>query len=422
MDTGQVRSNQPLSDKEKVLAFCTPESEVAFSLAEFRERLQRIKARMAQAGIDTLFVSSPENMYYVSGFRANWYSAQGPRFWVGASGIAINVNADDYIHFERQHEQVVAKYTTVSRDIRVPTDRRALALKDFIIENLEQAGWLKGKVGLELWNCRPKPGYSREFQAALEAKGATVVDGTDIVNAVRRRKSPMELAYIRTAAGLGDIGMRAAKAAIRPGVTELDVYAEMTYAMAKAGGEVPAITPPVVSGPKCAATHSFASRRQIMPGDLINIDVCGVYNRYHSNLARSFSVGAPAKPVAERVAASARAFEVFAQHARPDARILTVMETMRDYYRDAGVWGNQRWIGGYELGIGFPPDWVGPFAYDLDIDLGDETFGAGTVVNFESQFYLPDAAGVSLLIDTAMFEEGRVSLLHTVERDLIIVE
>src|SRR5687767_2980996 len=83
MDTGRERSDRPLSDKEKVLAFCTPESEVAFSLAEYRERLERIKTRMAQAGIDTLFVSSPENMYYVSGFRANWYSAQGPRFWVG---------------------------------------------------------------------------------------------------------------------------------------------------------------------------------------------------------------------------------------------------------------------------------------------------------------------------------------------------
>lgn len=422
MDTARAHPGGLLSDKEKVLTFCAPESEVAFSVSEYRERLDRIKARMAQMGIDTLFVSSPENMYYVSGFKANWYSAQGPKSWVGASGIAIRVDADDYIHFERQHEQVVARYTTVSRDIRVPTDRRALALKDFIVQNLDQAGWLKGRVGLELWNYRPKPGYSREFQAALEAKGAVVVDGTDVVNAVRRRKSPMEMAYIRTAAALGDIGMRAARSAIRPGVSELDVYAEMTYAMAKAGGEAPAITPPVVSGPKCAATHSFASRRRIMPGDLINIDLCGVYNRYHSNLARSFSVGVPTKEAAERVAVSARSFDIFAQHARPDARIVDVLKTMEAYYRDAGLWGNQRWLGGYELGIGFPPDWVGPFAYDLDMDLGDETFGAGTVVNYESQFYLPDAAGVSLLIDTAMFDEGRVTLLHKVERDLIVVE
>lgn len=40
----------------------------------------------------------------------------------------------------------------------------------------------------------------------------------------------------------------------------------------------------------------------------------------------------------------------------------------------------------------------------------------------ESQFYPPDAAGVSLLIDTAMFEEERMSLPHTVERDPIIAE
>ena len=42
--------------------------------------------------------------------------------------------------------------------------------------------------------------------------------------------------------------MRAARDALAPGVTELEVYGEMVAALAKAGGENTAITQPVLFG------------------------------------------------------------------------------------------------------------------------------------------------------------------------------
>ena len=50
---------------------------------------------MVAAKIDVLFLSSPESIAYVSGFRAEWYQAQGPKAWLPASGIAIHVEHDD---------------------------------------------------------------------------------------------------------------------------------------------------------------------------------------------------------------------------------------------------------------------------------------------------------------------------------------
>ena len=47
---------------------------------------------------------------------------------------------------------------------------------------------------------------------------------------------------------------------------------------------------------------------------------------------------------------------------------LTVGELVRaarQYYDEVGIWSDAGWVGGYELGIGFPPDWVGNFVYEM---------------------------------------------------------
>ena len=55
--------------------------------------------------------------------------------------------------------------------------------------------------------------------------------------------------------------MRAARDALAPGVTELEVYGEMVAALAQAGGENPAITQPVLFGNKTNAAHALSTRR-----------------------------------------------------------------------------------------------------------------------------------------------------------------
>ena len=103
----------------------------------------------------------------------------------------------------------------------------------------------------------------------------------------------------RRAGRLCDIGLAAARDAIAPGVTELEVYGEIIRAMAAAGGENPGITLPVLSGQRANSGHALAGRKTILHGEQVNVDVCGVYNRYHCNAARSFYVGEPPQDVLE---------------------------------------------------------------------------------------------------------------------------
>ena len=48
------------------------------------------------------------------------------------------------------------------------------------------------------------------------------------------------------------------------------------------------------------------------------------------------------------------------------------------------------WLGGYEIGIAFPPDWCGNFVYDSFMEMGDARFEEGMVVNFECGFGVVD--------------------------------
>ena len=409
-------------NRELVLQQCNPAMELGFSLAEFRARLQRIRQRMSQDKIDLLWLTAPESLYYVSGYTCEWYQAQSPKQWPATSGIAIHVDHDRFIMFDTPSEQVMSRFVTCASDIRIfPIDNRRDGIA-FIMDELGAEGWLGGTVGMEFYSYRPNPAISARFRAAFEGSGCSVIDGSDILRELRWVKSPQEIAYIEHAARITDIGLEAARNAIRPGVTELDVYAEVIHAMAKAGGENPAITLPVLSGPKANTGHSLASRKVIMAGEQVNVDVCGVYWRYHANAARSFYVGEPPKDVKKYHDKSAGIFKVIAKILKPGLTVGELVTAARDYYDEAGIWSDAGWVGGYELGIGFPPDWVGNFVYEMSHDDSDKAFEARTCVNFESQFFSPRMSGITYYIDTLLFKEDRAEMPIRTPRKLIVID
>ncbi len=407
--------------KERTLKFGVPDSEVAFSREEYQRRLGTVRKRMAKAGIDLLYVTNPDHICYLSGYQAEWFQEGGPKAWSGVSGIAVHVDHDHCLHFENEDEKLVAEYTTWPGNLRImPEHDISAGFMDWVVGELAALGWVDSSVGLELYSYRPNPADSAELRALFEGKGATVVDGSDLVAGARLLKSPVEIEVIREAARIGDIGLRAGIDNIKAGMTELDVYAEIIYAMAKAGGENPAITLPVVSGKKSACFHALASRKKIEHGDIVNIDVCGVYRRYHSDVCRSVSIGEPEVEVADYIGHITGALSVASGLIRLGLPVAEFLGEMKRYYTECGLIENQWWIGGYELGISFPPDWVGAYYFDVWKDVKGDTFDAGFVSNYEANFYLPKEAGLSCMIDTMIFEEEGAGFIHDVPCQLFV--
>ncbi len=410
-------------NRDLVFDACQPESELPFTQAEFDLRLHRIRKRMEADGIDVLWLMAPESLYYVSGYKCIWYQAQSPKSWPASSGIAIHKDRDDFILFDTPSEAVMCRFVTCAKDIRIfPMGGRRDGI-GFIVDELKAEGWLSsGVLGMEFHSYRPNPAISKRFQNAFEGAGVSVTDGSDILREVRWIKSPAEIACLKKAAEITDIGLEAAKNAIRPGATELDVYSEMTYAMGKAGGEHPGITLPVNSGLKANCGHSLASRKVINAGEQVNVDISGVYNRYHANAGRAFHVGEPPKDVFEYHQLSSGVFDVIDGVLRPGLSVAELVSTTRAYYEDVGIWSDAGWVGGYELGIAFPPDWVGNYVYEMTDTDSEKVFEPGTIVNFESQFFAPRMSGITYYVDTLLFTEDYAGRPLNFQPKLVIID
>ncbi len=413
-----------LSYRDDVLQNCTPDLEVPFPQEEYDERLRKVQAQMAERGIDVLFVSAPEGINYLSGYQCEWFQAQSPKQWPATSGIAVHVDQPTFMLFDTEREWVLSRYCSCSKDTRIfPPD----SMRDgqaFIIEQLKKDGWLKGgtTVGLELWSYRPNRVLSERFEDKFTDAGARVVDGTEVLREVRWVKSPLELAAIEDAARVADAGLTAAKNAIRPGVMELEVYGEMVAALAKAGGENPAITQPVLSGKKANAAHAMSSRRKIQEGELVLVDCSGVVKRYHCNMARTYACGDPGQDVMDYAARCSASMKLLGDLIRPNLPVKELYDTMKAFYEEQGVWQDRGFIGGYEMGIAFPPDWVGNFIYDVaSTENIDRVFEPGTAVNYENQYFMPRQKGLYFMIETLCFFEDEARLMSNVSYDLEVV-
>ena len=413
---------QPGPDAVYAVEHADAMPEIAFSRREYSQRLDRVREVMQREGLDVLFLQSPESMCYLSGYESAWYQAESPVPPVTA--VAVHVDHDDFIFFDDYYHSIHTRYKSVANDIRVHGgnyDQVFLEPFEFVAAELKAAGWLPGVTGFEMGSYRPNRLYSERYQAAFEAQGATVLDATSVLREVRSVKSRQELAYMETAARIADIGLQAAADNLQPGITELELWGEIFAALTKAGGEHQAIPMLVSSGLKQVAGHALASRKVIMPGEPVFIDVAGVYNRYHVDQSRMFSIGEPDREVMNRINASVGVFQRIEEVLRPNVSVKEVNAITRAYYEETGLWGEQSYIGGYELGIAFPPDWVGAFNYGPHDMEDDRPLVPGMVVNHESQFYLPNLGGFSIVIDTIRVREHDAGFMSKFPHELVIV-
>ncbi len=390
-----------------------------FSKAEYQGRLNRVRERMAQDNIDMLFVTMPEDMCYLHGIELNWFQQNGPKAWGMNSISAVHVDHDTLIHFD-SHDDLMAA-TSAAEDIRRPQSGGGRPYEGHAME-LEAAGWLKGTVGLQYWSYRPVPARMKQLETVFEARGCPLVDGSDIMAEVRLHKSPAEIDVMMEAARICDIGLQAIMETLQPGVTELEVYGEMVRAMTRAGGGMSGLLSSIKVG-GATFLHGIASTRVVQMGDHVICDICGVKNRYHSNTARGFFVGDPPKKLADLYKMNGRAMETLAHHARAGMPLKELTKIMREFYQETGAWQMRQrgeisgYTGGYELGISFPPDWVGWWSFSVgEEDTNDWIIQERQVFNYESY-----STGSTALIDTFVHETDRCRRLSMTPADLLVV-
>lgn len=393
----------------------TPKPDLPFTEAEYKDRLRRVREVMAKNKIDLIYVTAPDSMCYLHGYSPRYFKGHGSTRFPPMTGTAIHVDHDYMIHFDCNQEKTLLFATSAIKEIRFIPD---LASQEegilIVMKGLSKEGWLGGTVGMEFWSHVPNRLVSEAFEAAFLRNGCKkIVDATKVVRSVRRIKSPQEIAYMEEATRISDLAHKAAKTILRPGITELEAYGEAVRVMTKAGGEPPAMIDGIIAG-RYLNWHGFPSRRVIQKGDLVMWEPYGVYNRYHATVMRGYYLGDPPSDLVKLYRLAGKAYDILQDVAKAGTSVSEICRALKTYYMDVGIWDLREWCGGIELGISFPPDWVGEAVWDVE----EET--EGIFLENEITYYF--GALNTLYCDVYVIEKECARRLSKIPLELIVID
>ena len=131
----------------------------------------------------------------------------------------------------------------------------------------------------------------RQFMRAVAARhrGLDVKDAHEIVDQLRARKSPAELALLRRAAEISSEGHREAMQLAEPS-HEYELQAALEHGFMRLGGARPSYGSIVGGGVHGTQLHYMRDRGELKPGDVVVMDAATEYEGYAADVTRTIPV------------------------------------------------------------------------------------------------------------------------------------
>lgn len=337
---------------------------------EFSTRIESVRRRMDEQGLDALIITDPCNLYYLIGYNA-WSFYMPQCLYITGSGQleflaremdALGARSTTWLPEEHIHHY--SEDMVHQPDVH-PFEWIAHKLRDLGIYDLPSR-----RIGLELDEDFLTPrGYLALTTSLPEC---TFVDSHELVNWVRAVKSPAELDLMRKAAKVTEKVMRTGIDAVVSGRRQCDVAADIVAAQTagtpEVGGDYPAIVPLIATGKSAGTPHLTWSDKPLVHGETTVLELCGVHSRYHVPCARTVNLGTPSAELAKMADIVAEGMTVALGAVRPGVTAESVEEAWREVLRPHGLTKASRIA--YSIGIGYPPDWG---EHTISMRPGDKT-------------------------------------------------
>ncbi|HVX74895.1 MAG TPA: Xaa-Pro peptidase family protein [Bradyrhizobium sp.] len=379
-----------------------------FELSEFRERQRRVRKVMQARGLDVLLVINPVNIMYLTGAAAKAYQVfQCLFFTTEEKPTTLMLRLGDVAEMI-DHSICDEVRGWGGRKFEDPT----VVMKDI----LAKKDLLTARIGLEMPSYYLSAHNYLKIVAALS--DAKVSDETYLIERLKFVKSPAELAYIRQAAEIADIGMNTIGAGLKLGATEREVAAAAHGAMMAAGGDSPASPMNFVSGERTCYAHGLPSDRALKEGDFIHVEFGGQYRRYCSTIARHFNMGEPSRRALEVHKATYDASIAAMNKMRPGVRAEDVHKEAVAVLRDAGFEQYNLHTTGYGIAPGFPPAW----GESINMFYGSEDIlEENMVLSVEPPVFIHAERIGGRLIDCVIVKKDGAEILSRYSADLRII-
>jgi Xaa-Pro aminopeptidase len=345
------------------------------------QRLQSSIEALRASGADWAIVSRPDSILYVTGHIVPVEAgpspfAGGPTLGIlGADGtvglVAANVEAGSAA---ASWADEVALYEGFA--FAEPTDVQGNYQRS--VSAVANKLGLGGKVAIE-------PGAFPQLLRPL-LDGREVVDFSPALMRVRAVKGEEELALMRHSAEAAAIGQRTFLQILRPGRTELEVFAEIRCAIESFAGERVPITGDFLSGrERTAGFTGWPNTRRIENGDPVMADLAPRVAGYWGDSCATATAGDPSPGFLKLFEAAKTALDLAVEIMRPG---LAISELDRQLRAHVGRYGYAYpHHSGHSLGTAVH-EWPRIVPYET------ATLQAGMVLMVEPGAYDPEIGGV----------------------------
>lgn len=361
-------------------------------------KINQISTYLKKHNIDAAFITTPDNVFYVSGFRSNPHER--------LLGVLIFQDAEPLMILP-QMEVPDAKNAGWNFDVvgHQDTDQPWQLLKQAI----ENKKITPSQIAIE---------KSHMTVERLEAIQELYPDVTftrldDQLNSMRVVKDANELAILREAAAYADYAIEVGVSEIAEGKTELEILTAIELALKKKGISHMSFDTMVLSGPKTASPHGKPGDRKIQEGDLVLFDLGVIYKGYCSDITRTVAFGEPSTKQKEVYETVRKAEQAAVDAVKPGVKAMELDKIARDIITEAGYGEFFTHRLGHGLGISVHefPSVTGNNEMELI---------EGMVFTIEPGIYDPSITGVRIEDDVVVTKDG-VEVLTKYPKELVIV-
>jgi Xaa-Pro aminopeptidase len=357
---------------------------------DYRGRQRRVAQALEARCLDALLVTHLPNVRYLCGFT-------------GSAGVLLVADGRSTFFTDGRYREQARTEVQGARVVvpQAPVlDDAARALAELKV----------GKAGLE----------SEHLSVAAQAKVARALRGrvglrqtSGLVEQHRMVKESAEVGCLRAAVELGSNLFDKALAAVRPGVTEVAVAAELEYAARKAGAEGMSFETIVAAGPRSALPHGLASMQPIPRRGFVVLDFGVILRGYCSDMTRTVHVGKPTAEARRLYQAVRDAQQAALDAVRPGRAVGEADRAARSRLRRAGLARYFTHSTGHGVGLEIhePPR----------IARGQpEMFRPGMVITIEPGVYVPGCGGVRIE-DMVVVTTTSCEVLTPTTKELLVV-
>jgi Xaa-Pro aminopeptidase len=353
-----------------------------------KNRIKALKDSCSKKELDGYIVAKDSNMLYFTGIIGTaglWIPLEGENilYVYGVNFEAVKAKAEDYkVELIKRNENPFKKITEHIKS-------RKIKLIGF--DELDALHYIRMRKELKETHLKP---LSR------------------LVEELRMVKDSTEIKAIKKAAELTDEGIKTAVNAIKPGVREYEVAAEIEYAMRKMGSEGAAFDTQVASGRRSAFPHGGCTTRKIRKNELIVVDLGAKYNNYRADASRTYLIGKSSpkqRKIFEAVLnAQLKAFKKI----RAGVKACEVDAAARKLIENSGF--GKYFVHGLGHGVGL--DIHEPPSLNPE---GKRPLKGKNVVTIEPGIYIVGYGG-SRIEDTVLVHENNAEILIKANRDLLL--